>query len=210
MNSQDEPQWLEWAKRLQAISQTGLTYAKDPFDIERYEAIRQIAAELMTVGSDAPLEKIVNLFSEQSGYATPKVDTRGVVFRDGALLLVKELEDGGWTLPGGWADILESPREAVEREVFEESGFQTRAVKLLAVFDRSKHPHEPPYPFHIYKLFIQCDILGGAASFSQETGGAEFFHEDALPPLSLSRITLGQIKRLFEHHRQPDLPTDFD
>lgn len=210
MNSQNEPQWLEWAKRIQAISQTGLAYAKDPYDIERYEAMRQIAAEIMAAGSDAPLEKIVGLFSEQSGYATPKVDTRGVVFRDGALLLVKELEDGRWTLPGGWADILESPREAVEREVFEESGFQTRAVKLLAVFDRSKHPHEPPYPYHIYKLFIQCDIVGGAASLSQETGGAEFFHESALPPLSLSRITSSQIKRLFEHHRQPDLPTDFD
>ncbi len=109
----------------------------------------------MAAGSDAPLEKIVGLFSEQSGYATPKVDTRGVVFRDGALLMVKELEDGRWTLPGGWADILESLREAVEREVFEESGFRTRAVKLLAVFDRSKHPHEPPYPYHIYKLFMQ-------------------------------------------------------
>ncbi len=210
MNSQNEPQWLEWAKRIQAISQTGITYAKDPYDIERYEAMRQIAAEIMAVGSDTPLEQIVGLFSSQSGYATPKVDTRGVVFQDGALLLVKELQDGRWTLPGGWADILESPREAVEREIFEESGFQTRATKLLAVFDRNKHPHEPPYAHHIYKLFVQCDIIGGAASVSQETGGAEFFYEDALPPLSLARITPSQIKRLFEHYRQPELPTDFD
>lgn len=210
MNSQNEPRWLEWAKRIQAISQTGLAYAKDPYDVERYESIRQIAAEMMAAGSDASLEKIVNLFAGQSGYATPKVDTRGVVFQDDALLLVKELEDGRWTLPGGWADVLESPHEAVEREVFEESGFQTRATKLLAVFDRSKHPHEPPYPYHIYKLFIQCNIIGGAASLSQETGGAEFFCKNALPPLSISRITPSQIKRLFEHHRHPDLPTDFD
>lgn len=210
MTSQNEPQWLEWAKRIQAIAQAGLTYAKDPFDVERYESLRGIAAEILATGTDAPLEQITELLAGQTGYPTPKVDTRGVVFRDGAILLVKELADERWTLPGGWADILESPREAVEREVREESGFEVRATKLLAVFDRGKHPHEPPYPFHIYKMFIRCEITGGAPLHSIETGGAEFFAEDALPPLSLSRVTPNQIRRMFEHARQLDLPTDFD
>jgi len=210
MTSQNEPQWLEWAKQLQSIAQIGLTYTKDQYDIERFEAIRKIAAEIMARGSDTPVDKINELFANQKGYATPKVDVRGVIFRENAILLVKELEDGRWTLPGGWADILESPREAVEREVLEESGFQTRATKLLSVFDRSKHPHIPPYPFHIYKIFIRCEITGGAPATNNETGGAEFFYEDALPELSVSRITAGQISRFFEHLRQPDLPTDFD
>ncbi len=210
MNSQHEPQWLEWAKRIQSISQIGLAYAKDPFDIERYEALRGIAAEIMAAGSETPIETVTDLFAAQTGYATPKIDVRGVVFRDGQLLLVKELADGLWTLPGGWADTLESPREAVEREVFEESGFEVRATKLLAVFDRAKHPHEPPYPFHIYKLFVRCEIVGGTATGSIETGGAEFYGEEALPPLSVSRTTADQVLRMFEHLRQPDLPTDFD
>src|SRR5512136_250247 len=137
-----EPHWLQWARQLQAIAQNGLTYAQNAYDVERYTAVRQIAAEMMAAGSDTDLSRVLDLFSGEVGYATPKVDVRGVVFRGDALLLVKELvDDGRWTLPGGWADPNESPGEAVVREVFEESGFQTRAVKLLAVYDRSKHPH---------------------------------------------------------------------
>ena len=205
-----EPQWLRWARQLQAIAQNGLTFAADPYDIERYEAMRQMAAEMMAAGSDAALEPILDLFAAEKGYATPKVDMRGVVFRESALLLVKELSDGGWTLPGGWADVNESPAEAVVREVYEESGFQTRAVKLLAVFDRSKHPHIPPYPYHIYKMFFRCEILGGQAADSYETGGAAFFPENQIPDLSISRVTPAQVARLFEHYRHPEWPTDFD
>ena len=155
-------------------------------------------------------ERIVSLFARESGYATPKVDVRGVVFRDDGILLVKEREDGGWTLPGGWADVNESPREAVEREVVEESGYRVRATKLLAVLDRSKHPHVPPFPFHIYKLFILCDLIGGDAAASMETEEVGFFPENGTPELSISRTTPSQVARLFEHHRQPGLATDFD
>jgi ADP-ribose pyrophosphatase YjhB (NUDIX family) len=213
MNTDDsttEPQWLIWAKRLQALSQIGLTYSKDTFDLERYRAIRDISAEMMAAGSDVALETVSGLFRDQSGYATPKVDTRGVVFRGQSILLVREREDGCWTLPGGWADVLESPREAVEREVREESGYETRAVKLLALYDRSKHPHTPPFHFHIYKLFIRCEVLGGSSSASGETSEVAFFSEDSLPELSLSRVTPQQIRRLFEYLRDPQLPTDFD
>jgi ADP-ribose pyrophosphatase YjhB (NUDIX family) len=205
-----EPKWLDWAKRLQAIAQNGLTFVHNPFDQERYEAIRQIAAEMLAEGSNVDFNKVLDLLSRETGYATPKVDTRGVVFQDNALLLVKELSDNGWTLPGGWADPYESPSEAVVREVQEESGFQTRAIKLLAVFDRSKHPHWPPYPYHIYKLFILCELTGGSPKVSKETSDVDFFPEDEIPELSIARVTPAQIRRLFEHHRNPHWPADFD
>lgn len=130
--------WLKWAKDLQAISQDGLTYSENKFEIERYKQIRGIAAEMMAEYSETEFEKILGLFAEQAGYATPKIDVRGVVFKDDKVLLVKEKSDGGWTLPGGWADPNESPKESVEREVFEESGFITEAIQVLAVYDRDK------------------------------------------------------------------------
>ena len=210
MSTNHDPQWLQWARSLQAIAQNGLTFAEDAYNVERYEAVRQIAAEMMAAGSGAPVSQVLDLFGREVGYATPKVDVRGVVFRDEALLLVKELADGGWTLPGGWADVNESPSEAVAREVREESGFEVRPAKLLAVFDRSKHGHRPPYPYHIYKLFLRCEIVGGSAETSSETGGAAFFRENEIPPLSISRVTPGQIARLFEHYRHPEWPADFD
>lgn len=205
-----EQKMLDRAKRLQAIAQNGLTYAQDPYDVERFEQVQAIAAEILADRSPQTVAEIVDLFSDQVGYATPKVDVRGVVFLDGRILLVRELADGNWTLPGGWADPCESPREAVAREVFEESGFEVVPTKLLAVYDRSKHPHEPPFAFHVYKIFIQCEVVGGQASGSIETEGAAFFAEDNLPPLSISRVTTDQIRRLFEFYRNSDLPTDFD
>ena len=211
-NKQEEsvdPRWLEWSKRLQAIAQTGLAYTEDPFDRERYESVREIAAEISAIHSNVTLDYIRDLFAGQTGYATPKVDVRGAVFRDDTILLVRERRDGRWTLPGGWADINESPGEATVREIFEESGYRTRAVKLLALYDRNKHSH-PPSPFHTYKLFFQCDLIGGAPTQTLETDGVAFFHENELPELSLSRVTPAQVIRLFEHYHHPDWPTDFD
>ena len=210
MSTPNHPCWLEWCSRLQAIAQTGLTFAKDAHDVERYQAIREIAVEMLATGSDIELTRIRELLTVDSGYATPKVDVRGVVFRENKILLVRERSDGKWTLPGGWADVNESPAENVVREVREESGFEIRVTKLLALFDRSKHPHEPAFPFHVYKLFLQCEIIGGAAAPSSETDGADFFAETNLPALSITRVTKAQIHRLFEHHRDPNLPTDFD
>src|SRR6266542_3409168 len=202
------PAWLEWARRLQAIAQSGLTFSRDHFDIERYEQLREIAAEIMSAHSEADVTIIRNLFAGQIGYATPKVDVRGAVFRDGAILLVKERSDGCWTLPGGWADVGDSPGDAVVREIAEESGYLTHAVKLLALYDRNKHGH-PPYPFHAYKLFFLCELIGGAAATSGETEAIEFFREDSLPDLSLTRVMPAQVSRLFAHYRHPEWPTDF-
>lgn len=203
------PDWLSWAQRLQAIAQTGLTFSHDVYDIERYEELRALAAEMMAAHSGADAAMIRDLFAREAGYATPKVDVRGVVFRDDMILLVKERADGMWTLPGGWADVGDSPSAAVEREIAEESGYQARAVKLLALFDRNKHGH-PPRPDHVYKLFFLCELLGGAPAATMETDEVGFFGEHELPALSTDRIMPGQIARMFEHHRHPEWSTDFD
>ncbi len=206
-----EPNWLRWAKQLAALAQNGLTYSDNEYEIERYKQIRQIAAEMMSGGFELETKSFTDLFSQERGYATPKVDVRGAVFRDDRILLVREKIDSGWTLPGGWADPCQSPSEAVAREVFEEAGFEVRVTRLAAVYDRSKHPHLPLMPFHLYKLFFLCEITGGAATESYETTGVAFFAEDSIPQdLSISRTLPFQIARMFEHHRNPALPTDFD
>lgn len=204
-----EPRWLHWARELQATAQTGLAYAKDQYDVERYGAMQALAAEMMAEAAAVNLGDVQKLFADQAGHATPKVDVRGVVFRDDAVLLVRERSDGCWTLPGGWADINESPATATVREIHEESGYETRAIKLLALYDRNKHGH-PPLAFHVYKLFFLCELIGGAPQPSHETDDIAFFHEDGLPDLSLTRVVPSQIKRFFEHARHPEWPTDFD
>ncbi len=205
-----EPNWLRWAKQLAALAQNGLTFSQNDYETERYEHIRDIAAEMMAKGFDWDKKSAIDLLAREEGYATPKVDVRGAAFRDGKILLVKEAIDGGWTLPGGWADPDQSPTESVVREILEESGFEARAIKLAAVYDRSKHPHQPYFPFHIYKLFFLCEITGGQATESHETTGVQFFAEDNIPTLSISRTLPSQIVRMFEHHRNQALPTDFD
>ena len=203
--------WLEWAQKLQAIAQNGLTYSEGSYDIERYEQLRAIAAEMMATYSQTEPSYILDLFNAETGYATPKVDVRGAVFRDQKILLVKERADGCWTLPGGWADIGDSPSRSVEREILEESGYKTRVTKLVAVYDRNSPRHgHPPLAQHVYKLFFQCELLGGAAKASIETEAVQFFGEQDIPELSLTRVVPGQISRLFEHHRHPSLQTDFD
>lgn len=204
-----DPQWLTWVKELQAIAQNGLTYGRDPYDLERYAALRQIAAEIAAHYTEVPLPTIQGLFAQEQGYATPKVDVRGAVFRDDTILLVRERSDGLWTLPGGWVDVNDPPSVAVEREIREESGYTARAVKLIAVYDRNRHPH-PPNPFHIYKLFFLCELQGGAPRHSTETDGVDFFPVDQLPPLSTARVTAEQIARAFAHYQHPAWPTEFD
>lgn len=201
--------WLDWSQRLAAIAQSGLTYARDPFDVERYEAMRDLAAEVVAHHTGRESFDIVTYFAQEAGYATPKIDVRGVVFRAGKVLMVRERSDGGWTLPGGWADVLDSPSSAIEREIAEESGYRARATKVLAVYDRNRHPH-PPQIFHVWKIFLRCEITGGAPSDSIETDGVAFFDRNALPELSLTRITPAQLATMFVHHDEPARMTDFD
>ncbi len=205
------PRWLDWAQRLQAIAQTGLTYGKDAYDLERYEAVRSIAVEMMAAGSGLDgAGPALALFRREAGYATPKVDVRAAAFDgSGHILLVREREDGCWTLPGGWADVGDSPSAAVVREVKEESGYDVVATKLAALYDRNLHGH-PPIPFHAYKLFFLCELRGGGAAHSHETDGVGFFKEEQTPALSLTRVMPEQIKQMFDHYRHPEWPTSFD
>jgi ADP-ribose pyrophosphatase YjhB (NUDIX family) len=201
--------WIDLAQRLQSLGQTGLTYAQDPYDRDRYHELIRLSASMLTGPAPEPVRFAAEVFAIERGYATPKVDVRAAIFQDRKLLLVREREDDRWTLPGGWADVGLSPAECVEKEVREEAGLIVKARKLLAVWDRNKHPH-PPHPFHIYKLVFHCERLGGSLLAEGETTGADFFAEDEIPPLSLTRILPGQIAKIFDYARHPEWPAAFD
>jgi ADP-ribose pyrophosphatase YjhB (NUDIX family) len=203
--------WLDHARRIEAIAQIGLTYSQTPYDTERYEELRRIAAAIMARGDAAHEARLLDLFAREEGYATPKVDVRAAAFDSaGRVLMVRERADGRWTLPGGWADVGESAARCVEREMREEAGFEGRAVQLLAVYDRALHPHEPELPFHVYKMFFLCRLTGGQARASHETSEVGFFERGSLPELSIGRVTAPQVERMFEHLAHPEWPTDFD
>jgi ADP-ribose pyrophosphatase YjhB (NUDIX family) len=204
-----DPDWLRWVKRLQAIAQDGLTYTGDDYDAGRYEQLRGIAAEILATHATGGLEEARGLLELETGPATPKVDVRAAVFGGDKILLVREPDDGGWSLPGGWADVGETPAEAAVREVREEAGYRVRASRLISLYDRDRHGH-PPIPYHVYKLVFLCEILDETRSHAVEAEGVGFFGEHELPELSLSRVTPSQIERFFEYHRRPDLPADFD
>jgi ADP-ribose pyrophosphatase YjhB (NUDIX family) len=204
-----DSRWLDWSQKLQALAQNGLTYARDPFDIDRYEKVAEIAAEMLAAGSGLPPQAARAIFSAERGYATPKIDVRGVVIRDGAVLLVRENSDGRWSLPGGWADVGNAPSTAVTREILEEAGYRTRAARLLALLDRNRHGHDP-FPFHIYKVFFLCEILEELPLRSIESHERGFFRPDALPPLSTTRVTEELIRRVTALALDPAAETLFD
>lgn len=204
------PKWLEWARELQAIAQNGLTFCENHFDLDRYKTIQKISAEIFSTHTDLPVDEITEILLRENGYQTPKIDVRGVVFRENKILLVKEVMDGCWTLPGGWADPNTTPSQNVEREVWEESGFEVKTVKLIALYDRDKQGHHPPFPFHIYKAFFLCKITGGKATVSNETNGVEFFGEDEIPKLSESRVLPHQLKNFFQRNKNDNWITEFD
>lgn len=174
-------------QKLQALAQTGLTYTQDRYDIERYTELRDIAAQLMALQFSADKSQLLELFKNQQGYATPKVDTRAMIVRDGKILMVREADDKLWSLPGGWADVGDSPSHAVCREVREETGLIVNAERLLGVWDRNLHGH-PPYPWHVYKLIFFCKEVGGNLQLSEDSLEIDFFDPDNLPPLSLTRV----------------------
>ena len=206
----DEPQWLRIARELRAIAQTGLAFTADRFDRQRYDRVRELAALMLARGSGENYDVIIDILRRDSGYATPKVDVRGAAFVDGRVLLVREISDGKWTLPGGWPDVNQSAAECVVREIAEESGFEAKTLKLAAVRDYQKSGHPPRNVDSIYKMFFICEITGGSARASDETSEVAFFPREALPPLSLGRTTAAQVERMFQHAEEPNLPTDFD
>jgi ADP-ribose pyrophosphatase YjhB (NUDIX family) len=207
-----EPDWLVWAREIQALAQTGLAFGKDPYDLERYAALRRLAARIMAEHTGADLGRVERLFDGEIGYATPKIGVRGAVF-DGAgrILMVREVVDENrWTLPGGWADVNQTPAQSVVREVFEESGYRVRAVKLAAVWDRARQA-QPAMAFSIVRMFFVCALEGGAPATSLETSEVGWFAETEVPAdLSVRRTLPHHIGRMFAHWREPGLATEFD
>ena len=207
-----EPSWLIWAREIQATAQTGLAFSKDPYDLDRYRSLLGLAARILAAHSEAEASRIEALFAAETGYATPKVGVRGAVFdADGRILMVRETaDDGRWSLPGGWAEVNQTPAESVAREVWEESGYRARPVKLAAVWDRARQRH-PPALFSVVRMFFICALEGGEARTSQETSEIGWFGQDSIPAdLSLGRNLPHHIARMFAHWHNPTLPTEFE
>lgn len=200
--------WLNWAIELQALAQAGLFYGRDVYDIERFQRIRDIAAEMLADRTELPPDTVKGLFCNETGYQTPKIDTRAAVFRDGKILLVQE-KDGLWALPGGWCDVLESVASNTVKEVREEAGITCEPLRIIAVQDRNRH-NKPPYAYGVCKIFVLCRALGGAFEENCETTAAEYFAPEELPPLAEEKCTAAQITMCFAANSQPDMPTLFD
>lgn len=183
-----ENEILKIARRVQSIAQAGLHYAENDFDRQRYDELRELSVQLAADLTDTEINKIRGLFTDDTGFQTPKVDVRAVVQKDGRILLVKERSDGRWSLPGGFADINYSPKEVAVKEVAEETGLEVKANRLLAVIDTDRH-NFPPLEYHYYKIIILCDLIGGELRGSCETEEAQFFDPDDLPELSEKRNT---------------------
>lgn len=200
--------WLRWAMEMQSIGQCGLTYAKDPYDLQRYQRLRDLAAEMLSWQTELPAEKIKSLFCSEEGYQTPKLDTRAAMFRDGKILLVRE-RSGRWALPGGWVDVLESVASNTVKEVKEEAGLDVEARRIIAVQDRNRH-NTPPYAYGICKVFVLCGILGGGFVENLETTASDFFPLEHLPPLAQEKTTREQIALCFEAYEAEHWETRFD
>lgn len=198
-----EHDWIRWIRELQAISQNGLVHTVNPFDRERYERLGELAREMFASIGDVPVGKVTEFFLPDEGYCTPKVDLRAGIFQEDRVLLVHEMSDGKWTMPGGWADVNETPTEGIKREVLEESGYSVDKVELVAVLDRSAHPYTPRYPHHVYKLLFYGKPSGHTGiKHKHETIDAKFFELTDLPELSEARVLRQDIERLFEYHKE--------
>ena len=192
------PPWLAWAREIFSLTQSGLTYSKNEFDLDRYKRLQAISAEIIASQSGLALEDVLHSFSMQAGYATPKVDVRAAVIREGKILLVRETADGKWSMPGGWADIGDAPAAMVAREAREESGFTVRVDKLVGVYNGTNQL-VPREFYHAYKLVFLCSITGGEATTSIETLAVDFFAPDHLPPLSETRTNQRILDEVFAH-----------
>ena len=200
--------WLKWAIEIQSNAQCGLTYTKDIYDKERYEQLRNIAAEMLSYKTDIPIDKIKTLFCNESCYQTPKLDTRAVIFKDEKILLVRE-NNGLWSLPGGWVDVLESIESNTIKEVKEESGLDVTAKRVIAIQDRNKH-NKPLYPYGVCKFFVECEVTGGEFIENIETIEMNYFLVENLPNLSEEKVTSKQIEMCFEAKNNPNWQVMFD
>lgn len=201
-------QWLDWAIELQSLAQASLHYGHDVYDKERYQRIREIAAEIMAVHADIPVERVQDLFCNEKGYQTPKLDCRAAIFQDDKILLVQE-SNGQWALPGGWVEVNLSVKNNMIKEVKEETGLDAIPQRLIALHDRNLH-NEPPYAYGICKVFSLCTVTGGEFHENSETLGYEYFAQDELPPLMADKTTVEQVQMCFEAYKDPQWQPVFD
>ena len=204
----DEKLWLNWAIELQSLAQAGLTYGKDIYDRERYERIREISAEIIAHKSEIPVETVKDLFCNETGYQTPKLDTRAAIFKDDKILLVQE-NNGKWSLPGGWVDVNVSVKENAIKEAKEESGLDVTADRIIAVQDRNKH-NLPQYVYGVCKVFVLCSLVGGRFEVNSETTGFDWFAMENLPELAEEKNTPAQVQMCFDAYRNPEWQVQFD
>ena len=208
MMDMDKNKWIEWAKELQDLSQCALGYCRDPYDIERFQRIREISAEMMSDITDLPVQTVRDLFCSGDGYQTPKIETRGAVFRDGRILLVQE-RDGQWCMPGGWVDYDLSVRTNTVKEVLEEAGMRVEAVRLIALEDRNRH--HPVRHFHeICSILVLCEYISGDFVPNTETVACGWFPPDALPKLNEGKTTYEHVELCFRAAQDPNWQTLFD
>jgi ADP-ribose pyrophosphatase YjhB (NUDIX family) len=205
----DEPQWLSWAKKLHSIAQAGLTYCDNGYDLDRYRQIQDLSVDILNRYTGIDHGRIRDLFLNDTGYVTPKIDVRAAVFREGDILLIREKVDDMWSLPGGWADIDKSLRQNLIKEAKEEAGVDIEPRRIIAVLDRRNH-NEPPLPFGIYKFFVECDYIAGEFKANVETYESGWFTLDNLPPLSIGRNTKDQIEMCFSVRKKKTHETLFD
>lgn len=200
--------WIEWAREIFSLSQAGLAYSKNEFDLARYKRLQEITAEMIEDQSDVSKESALESFSMQAGYITPKIDVRGAVVRDGRILLIQERTDGKWAMPGGWADLGDAPASVAEREVWEESGYRVKAEKVVAVLDANRI--QPMEFYHAFKIIFLCRLIDGEPHTSNETSAVDFFDPNQLPPLSKYRTNEEMLQEVFAHVNDPSRRTAFD
>lgn len=201
--------WLEWAIEIQSLSQIGLTYTKDVYDRERYQRLREISAEMLAKKTEVSIEKVKDLFCHETGYQTPKLDTRAAIFRNNKILLVHE-NNGTWSLPGGWCDVLESVKSNTEKEVREETGLNVKAVKIISIQDRNKH-NKPVYAYGVCKIFVLCEVINGKFVENIETTEIRYFSLQDLPHnLAEEKTNKEQIEMCFKAYLNENWQTQFD
>lgn len=202
-------EWLKWAMEIQSLSQAGLAYTSNVYDIERYERLREISAEMLSKKTDISLDKVKNLFCNETGYQTPKIDTRAVIFKDNKILLTHENNDT-WSLPGGWCDVLETVKTNTIKEVKEETGLDVETIKIIAVQDRNKH-NKPVYAYGICKIFVLCNVIGGKFIENIETTEIDYFSLDEIPDnLAEEKTNKEQIEMCFNAFHDERWETQFD
>lgn len=201
--------WLKWAIEIQSLAQAGLTYTDNVYDIERYERLREIAAEIIEEKSNISLEKVKDLFCNENGYQTPKIDTRAAIFKDDKILLTHE-NNGTWAMPGGWCDVLESVKSNTKKEVKEETGLDVETIKIISIQDRNKH-NKPIYAYGVCKIFVLCNVISGEFIENIETTEIKYFSLDEIPNnLAEEKTNNEQIEMCFKAYKDEKWQTQFD